>query len=217
MFFSLNHPIIWVRIVGVVVAVDEFYGRRVYTIDDSTGECIECSVEIPKPPKPGDRSAKEGSRKAVSEEAAQSSTASALPAAGLDVGDVVDVKGRMGLFRDRKQLRIQKMQPVASTAEEVQFWDKIRDFRREVLSQPWILDEREVRRAKKQHLADVDEEARRNRRKERHDLRRRDEVQRRHDEKENRHQTTELVHRPSLTKLKREKPRAECQYDALGL
>ncbi|KAK8044605.1 hypothetical protein PG993_004629 [Apiospora rasikravindrae] len=45
-FFHLNHPIHWVRIVGVVVAIDSFYSRRIYTIDDSSGACIECCTGL---------------------------------------------------------------------------------------------------------------------------------------------------------------------------
>ena len=45
-----NHPVKWVRITGVVVAVDEFKGKRVFTVDDSSGMCIECTAVAPPPP-----------------------------------------------------------------------------------------------------------------------------------------------------------------------
>lgn len=45
-----NHPVKWVRITGVVVAVDEFKGKRVFTVDDSSGMCIECTAIAPPPP-----------------------------------------------------------------------------------------------------------------------------------------------------------------------
>ncbi|KAH7342563.1 hypothetical protein BKA65DRAFT_537807 [Rhexocercosporidium sp. MPI-PUGE-AT-0058] len=44
-----NHPVKWVRITGVVVAVDEFRGKRVFTVDDSSGMCIECTAIAPPP------------------------------------------------------------------------------------------------------------------------------------------------------------------------
>lgn len=47
-----NHPVKWVRITGVVVAVDEFKGKRVFTVDDSSGMCIECTAIAPPPPPP---------------------------------------------------------------------------------------------------------------------------------------------------------------------
>ncbi len=227
MFFSLNHPVIWVRIVGVVVAIDEFDCqrglRRVYTVDDSTGECIECSMELPKPPKPaaqgeeatGDLSSKDATR-AIATTPPASTTPDAL--AGIDVGAVVDVKGRVKLFRDRKQINIQNMLHVVSTAQEVQFWNKIAEFRREVLGRPWTLDKRDVRRAKRQHLADVDAEERHKRRKERDDLLRKDETGGRFG-KGGKQSTTGLPYRQSSSKsmVRGGRTHAEIQYDALGL
>lgn len=149
-FFSLNHPIRWVRIVGVVVAIDEFYSNRVYTVDDSTGECIECSTKIPKPT---DSNRSNGLDHETTAEAPAPD-----PYSDIDVGMVVEVKGSVRIFRDQKQIKIQKLQRVRSTNQEVQFWNKIREFRREVLSRPWVLERKEVRRCKKQHMADVDAE-----------------------------------------------------------
>ncbi|KAI0899247.1 hypothetical protein F4806DRAFT_331585 [Annulohypoxylon nitens] len=149
-FFSLNHPIRWVRIVGVVVAIDEFYSNRVYTVDDSTGECIECSTKIPKPT---DSNRSNGLDHETTAEAPAPD-----PYSDIDVGMVVEVKGSVRIFRNQKQIKIQKLQRVRSTNQEVQFWNKIREFRREVLSRPWVLERKEVRRCKKQHMADVDAE-----------------------------------------------------------
>ena len=39
----------WVRVTGVIVAVDEYSGRNVYTVDDSSGMCIECVCVAPVP------------------------------------------------------------------------------------------------------------------------------------------------------------------------
>ncbi|KAL7622076.1 hypothetical protein AAE478_007577 [Parahypoxylon ruwenzoriense] len=160
-FFSLNHPIRWVRIVGVVVAIDEYHGRRIYTIDDSTGECIECCLDIPKPPGSGRQN---GSGNGTT-------TASLAPGPApdaildIDVGVVVEVKGSTKLFRDQKQIKIQKLQRIRSTNQEVEFWNKIRDFRRQVLGRPWVLETREVRRCKKQYMADVDAEEKKRKKK----------------------------------------------------
>ncbi|KAI1211268.1 uncharacterized protein F4807DRAFT_30564 [Annulohypoxylon truncatum] len=149
-FFSLNHPIRWVRIVGVVVAIDEYHGSRVYTIDDSTGACIECRVKIPKP-------ANDKCQNGVDHETTAVPPAPD-PYSDIDVGMVVEAKGSTTIFRDQKQIQIQKLQRVRSTNQEVQFWNKIQEFRREVLSRPWVLERREIRRCKKQHMADVDAE-----------------------------------------------------------
>ncbi|KAI1768594.1 hypothetical protein GGR53DRAFT_382406 [Hypoxylon sp. FL1150] len=155
-FFSLNHPIRWVRVVGVVVAIDEYYGRRIYTVDDSTGECIECSLDVPKPV--------DGARQDISK-ATTTNPTEAAPYSDIDVGMVIDVKGSTKIFRDQKQINIQKLQRVRSTNQEVQFWNKIRDFRRDVLDRPWVLERREVRRCKKQYMADVDAEEKKKKKK----------------------------------------------------
>ncbi|KAI1455012.1 hypothetical protein F4805DRAFT_291278 [Annulohypoxylon moriforme] len=156
-FFSLNHPIRWVRVVGVVVAIDEFYGHRVYTIDDSTGECIDCSIKIPKP-------VENNPQDCISPET-NAATPAPDPYSDIDVGMVVEAKGSTKIFRDQKQVKIQKLQRVRSTNQEVQFWNKIREFRREVLSRPWVLERKEVRRCKKQYTADVDAEERKKKKK----------------------------------------------------
>ncbi|KAI5865937.1 hypothetical protein GGS23DRAFT_554703 [Durotheca rogersii] len=153
-FFFLNHPIRWVRIVGVVVAIDDFYGWRYYTVDDSTGACIQCRADIVRPAKSAPDDA--GDEKKAAAPASLSEAAS-----GIDVGMVVEVKGGTRLFRDQMEISVHKIRRLRSTSQEVQFWDKIRQFRREVLSQPWVLERREVRRCKKQHTADVDTEEKR--------------------------------------------------------
>ena len=39
----------WVRVTGVIVAVDEYPGRNVYTVDDSSGMLVECVCVAPAP------------------------------------------------------------------------------------------------------------------------------------------------------------------------
>ncbi|CAJ2504848.1 Uu.00g122420.m01.CDS01 [Anthostomella pinea] len=161
-FFHLNHPIRWVRVTGVVVAIDEYYGRRIYTIDDSTGECIECALAIPKPPSTKLQNEKAGRSEPDALAATKgniSDTASDThpvpePTLDVDIGMVLEVRGSVKLFRDQKQIAIQTLQHIRSTEQEVQFWNKIRDFQRDVLSRPWVLKDREVRRWKK--LQDIE-------------------------------------------------------------
>ncbi|EEY21927.1 OB-fold nucleic acid binding domain-containing protein [Verticillium alfalfae VaMs.102] len=120
LFFHRNLPVKWVRLVGVVVAIDDVYNRRIFTIDDSSGACIECNVAVKVIP-------------------------AVLPAFGdkdplayaprrleflqqgcddVDVGAVVDIKGSVALFRDEKTVKIQKVKMVRSTAQEVALWEK---------------------------------------------------------------------------------------------
>ncbi|TGJ81895.1 hypothetical protein E0Z10_g6873 [Xylaria hypoxylon] len=163
-FFFLNHPIRWVRIIGVVVAIDHYYGHRVYTIDDSTGQCIECAISTPNANNEkinhGDSRQVKTTRPPIVPantttvaHTSETRTTSTVPTApspiDIDIGMVLDVKGSVQVFRDQMQIKIQKVTRVLSTNQEVNFWDKTRDFRRDMLSQPWILKDTEVRRCRR--------------------------------------------------------------------
>ncbi|KAI0849734.1 hypothetical protein F5Y00DRAFT_234654 [Daldinia vernicosa] len=201
-FFSLNHPIRWVRIVGVVVAIDEYSStRRNYTVDDSTGACIECSIIIPKPV---DSRYRNNAADPVPD-----------PYSEIDVGMVVEVKGSTSVYRGWKQIQVHKLQRVGSTNQEVQFWDKIRNFREDVLSKPWVLDKREVRRCKKQYMADVDSKGRKKRNKENGlaiDKHKRDP-----ELKDKSREAGKSMKEESPVMLGAQSPYAKGQYSALGL
>ncbi|KAI1118282.1 hypothetical protein F5Y14DRAFT_258324 [Nemania sp. NC0429] len=180
--FCLNHPIKWVRITGVVVAIDDYYGHRVYTVDDSTGKCIECTLTVPTVTSDktrhvnnsGNNDTSTGAHIAPAKIATLAHTADTNatngplkipPPADIDVGTVLDVKGTVKLFRGQRQITIWKLTRVLSTNQEVLFWDKIRDLRRDVLSKPWVLKDREVRRCRKLQQAEADESGSKKRKK----------------------------------------------------
>lgn len=131
----------WVRIIGMVVAVDEFPHRRIYTVDDSSGLCIECTVDVPKP----DPNIKPGSK----EQPAAGTSRVRVPDE-VDVGTLMDVKGGLALFRANKQIKIEKATVIRSTEQELAFWEKVDEFKRKVLDKPWKLTDREVRRCRKE-------------------------------------------------------------------
>lgn len=66
------------------------------------------------------------------------------------MGDVVDVKGGLSTFRFERQIKIEKMVVVKSTAQEMVLWQKRSKFRREVLNTPWVLHRKDVRRCRKE-------------------------------------------------------------------
>ncbi|OTA59567.1 hypothetical protein K449DRAFT_384902 [Hypoxylon sp. EC38] len=210
-FFSLNHPIRWVRIVGVVVAIDEWYGNRVYTVDDSSGECIECCKYAPKPvdSRPQDGGA--------GEPTATTPAPAPDPLLDIDVGMTVEVKGSATTFRSQKRIKIQKVQRIRSTNQEVQFWNKTRDFRREVLSRPWVLERREERRCKKQHMADVDAEEKKRKRRKENGYTLRKTITSRESKTISGDTRSKSTEQEPLTKLRTGNSHAEGQYDALGL
>lgn len=147
----------------MIVAIDEYSGRRIYTIDDSSGACIECMVTIPTPQTETNGLADTG-RKADQ----QSENSKPLPVprlyVDLDVGSVVDVKGGLSTFRDEKQITIERMIPLRCTAQEVALWEKRACFRKDVLDKPWVLRNREIRRCRKEAERSEEEAARKRKR-----------------------------------------------------
>lgn len=149
------------RIVGVVVAIDDFEksGRRVFTVDDSSGACIECQVVVASPTQEMDAQ----QRAAGDQSKAGTNPAPAVMLYGsIDIGSVVDVKGGISTFRDEKQINIEKITTLQSTSQEMALWEKRTRFQAEVLAKPWVLRNREIRRCRKEAERD-DEEAERKR------------------------------------------------------
>jgi endo-1,3(4)-beta-glucanase len=62
----------------------------------------------------------------------------------------VDIKGKLGSFRDEMQVLVEKMNCLKSTTQEVALWDKRAAFYRDVLSQPWVLRRRDIRKCQKE-------------------------------------------------------------------
>ena len=148
-----------------MVAIDEYFGRRIYTVDDSSGVTIECVVKVPKAPLPpvpangaGRASTKDdgttdtaAGRKTMTGTKETPTEKKVVPIDGdIDVGHVLDVKGGLKVFREMKQIEVEKIVHLRSTQQEVQFWNKITQLRREVLSKPWKVDAQERRRCRRQ-------------------------------------------------------------------
>ena len=135
------------RISGVVVAVDERETRHFYMIDDGSGATLECVVNVPPRAAPGTTAAA-----AATTDPKTNARPTTLPAvdAPIDVGHILDIKGSVGTFRENRQIRAEKIVHLRSTEQEVVFWEKVALLKREVLSKPWVLDRREVRRCRRE-------------------------------------------------------------------
>ncbi|KAL2075419.1 hypothetical protein VTL71DRAFT_362 [Oculimacula yallundae] len=172
-----NHPVKWVRITGVVVATDEFKGKGVFTVDDSSGMCIECTAIAPPPPPAPEASTlpahlnqiaslmqvQTTTKKAEDEKTKKEeklagkdgkkivpSVASPIvPWEDVDVGTVVKVKGRVGCWWDTIQIEVIKIEVLRCTDQEVRCWNEVMAFKREVLSGPWIVSGEEEERCRK--------------------------------------------------------------------
>lgn len=159
-FFHKNLPIKWVRIVGLVVAVDEWQGRRVCTVDDSSGACIEASFKPSE--KPVDLTVGTSSKANAQIPTVAGTAAPADPHDDVQVGQMVDVKGRLDVFRGERKLDIVRVTLVKGTAQEISLWGKRADFQRTVLDEVWTLRDRDIKRSRKE-AERTEEEAQRKR------------------------------------------------------
>lgn len=137
----MNHPIKWVRIAGVVVACNEFHTRRVYLVDDGSGETIECVYDPPRP-----------SKAAATLQQQQKQQTPAVPTIDRP-GSIINVKGELKTYRGCVQVHIVKMALVRSTEQEVQFWAKTAAFAKETLYKPWVVDRKMVRKCRQAAMA----------------------------------------------------------------
>lgn len=153
-FFHTNHPIKWVRVAGVVVAIDEYAQRRIYTVDDSSGVCIECVVALAPASQLAEKEGNDQKQSKTEELGAKEPPEPPAPTIpipdGLDVGSVVDIKGGLKIFRAEKQVKIEKVALLHTTEQEVAFWNKARQLKVDVLSHPWSLESKVIRRCRKE-------------------------------------------------------------------
>ncbi|MCJ1432912.1 hypothetical protein MMC27_002270 [Xylographa pallens] len=152
-YFYLNHPIKWVRLVGVIVAFDASDYRFTFCLDDSSGKIVEVTC-------PRDRTATGAStnsahgaaipKSPVQPPSSKARTLSgiSIDLAGFDVGSVVKVKGGIGTFRGERQLELERITPVRTTTAEAAAWREALLFHSAVLSAPWSLTADEQRHLK---------------------------------------------------------------------
>ncbi len=192
LYHALNHPIKWVRLTGVIVAIDDYPGRKIYTLDDSSGMCIECAAIVAPDKKKGkeislvprhldqlaaaqekaeerERDRKDRAMKLAGyadvkgkaredgkgEEKVEPSVATPLiPWGKVNVGTVVKVKGRIGSFRDVKQVEVVKIEVLGSTDMEVRCWDEVREFKT-ILGKQWVVSAAEQERCRRKWERDA--------------------------------------------------------------
>ena len=167
LFFHINHPIKWVRVAGFVIAIDEFAGWKVYTVDDSSGVTIECHVQIPKTSADSITldSAKAGGLGPTTDQAAPQQRWLGIADGEIEIGHIIDVKGSIRVFRDVKRIKAEKIVHLHSTEQEVQFWEKVAKLRSEVLSSPWLLERSVIRKCLKRAGGHYNDPVRKHKRK----------------------------------------------------
>lgn len=63
----------------------------------------------------------------------------------LEVGMVVKAKGTLASFREVRQLDLKRLTIVNDTNDEAAAWKAAAEFKRDVLSRPWVLDDHKKR------------------------------------------------------------------------
>jgi Telomere regulation protein Stn1 len=170
----------YVRLVGVVVAVDEFPAVWVYTLDDGSGVNIEATCAAPPPKEPplpitgnapapvvlarkdnaSEKDGKDGEPKQVI-------SPDGLDLTNIDVGSVVKIKGTIVVFREQMKVRLKAITVIRDTNAEVKCWNETVVFRREVLANPWVVTKRQERKCREDEDTEAkvkrEEESRRKR------------------------------------------------------
>jgi len=177
-FHYSNHPIKFVRVVGVVVAIDNYIWRKIYTVDDGSGMCIECTA-VPPPAAPLAPKATLGNVNQPSTSISTSTKPNVTilesakepkvpttenPLVPWDLvteGTIVKITGRVAAYMDTFQIQIVKVSIMRSTDEEVKWWEEARLFKVDVLGRAWVVGKREEERCRRRAERGVKKEGRR--------------------------------------------------------
>lgn len=146
-YFHLNHPIRFVRLVGVVVDIDQVANGKytLVTVDDGSSQCIITKIvrrELAK----GDN-ADYPSNTTIDNLDVHVVMGIPIIFVGsqrVDVGSLIKVKGTISTFRGLRQLELKRIFTMEDTNAEVQAWAEIAAYKRDVLSSPWSLSAAEI-------------------------------------------------------------------------
>ena len=162
-YFYKNHPIRYVRLVGLVTSFDDATETTLlegpnkvsktvktpwtFTLDDGSGENI--NVVCWKDDEAAELAVYPGEiiklRFAdLHRKPAKTTTGVQISLDGVEVCKVVKVKGWVGEYRGRKQILLERVQVLSDTMEEVQAWNELAEFQTMVLSRAWDLSQKEV-------------------------------------------------------------------------
>ncbi|KAF2193449.1 hypothetical protein K469DRAFT_550151 [Zopfia rhizophila CBS 207.26] len=155
-YFHLNYPIRYVRLVGVVVAVDDINLKyTVLTIDDGSGATIEIKIirltpDIYNAVESPSNTTVDNVNIIVQRGVFEVTVDHHM----LNIGTVIKAKCTISEFRGQKQLELKRAWIVSTTNEEAQAWAETAAFKREILSVPWHISSSEHKRIKKEMKVD---------------------------------------------------------------
>jgi hypothetical protein len=179
--FHLNHPIRFVRLVGLLVDIELKAGKYLLlTLDDSSGACIEVKTEL--------RVVKEDDHAEYPSNTIVDNVdcfvSWGLPSLYInkeatDIGTVVKLKGTLDSFRNTRQVRLERAWIVKDTNEEAKAWAETASWHCDVLSKPWTLSPWK--------RSEIDEQINQDAAKERERLKKRKAMDLQHAEKKRKH------------------------------
>ena len=174
LLFYLNHPIQFIQVIGVVVAVEEYFDSFwLFTIDDSSGatinvtcrKLVEYKVEAPKQTtqvntqKSGKVAELELNIQGQDAEPTQQTLLKTLST--LTLGTTVQAKGTLSTFRKIRQLTLLRLNALSSTSQEMTLIASRTEFISSTLSKPWVLSTKEQRKLRMEMQDDKDDEVER--------------------------------------------------------
>ncbi|KAK5677122.1 hypothetical protein LTS10_010311 [Elasticomyces elasticus] len=147
LYFYQNHPIHYVRIVGILVDIVTRGKKGEYTIltiDDSSGECIDVKITTLATVAGNER----GYASNTGVENVDVHITLGLPTLYLNfkpvqIGEVLEVKGTIAVFRGERQIELKRLFRVNGTNAEASEWRKTALWISGVLAEPWILTDKE--------------------------------------------------------------------------
>lgn len=155
-YFYLNHPIRFVRVVGVVVAIDDINIKySALTLDDGSGATVELKIVRTAPANQGPKECSSNTTvKNVNVISQFGVFEVTVDGQKVDIGTVVKAKGTISEFRGVKQLELKRAQIVSSTDEEAQAWAETAAFKIGTLAIPWRVTSSQHSEIKKKSKAD---------------------------------------------------------------
>lgn len=152
--FYLNHPIQYVQVVGIVVAIEDYYEHHfLVTIDDSSGAILDIVLRKPKQrpnhnapnalARPSNRATAatiaDADADDPNDEETKTTIALLTTLMTLTIGTPILAKGTLTLFRNTRQLTLLRLQPLHSTSAELQHIASRTTFLASTLGKPWHL------------------------------------------------------------------------------
>ena len=134
----MNHPIQYAQVIGVVVAFDENFEKFWnFTIDDGSGEVIDCVCWKPDKEQVKAAGGQDGDTKPEKIDVEQQRREEVI--LGIDIGTVVQVKGTVTSFRDVRQIQIERLNIIPTTNQELMLIAARTKFLEEILMKPWVV------------------------------------------------------------------------------